>query len=176
MQNVLSSRLACVGKPAVRLLLILAVVAGGGLLARWWAPASSTQLSWYLGVEKPVWSLPAWALVPAGIAIHCLLGLAACLQERARTPVALRVLSGIALALGIVWSCLFYELRILWASSIVMISLACLACVWTVLARKAARAAGMVVAVFACAAGYYGILNVVICWTNEGFAIIRIPF
>jgi tryptophan-rich sensory protein len=163
-------------KPAVRVFLILTVMAGGGILAGWWAPRSSMQYTWYVSIEKPSWSLPVSALAPAGAALYCLLGLAIYLQERRGASFTRRVLPGVILALGILWSYLFYELNMLLASSVVMISMWCVACAWAAMAGRAADPAALVILVQAGAFAYCGLLNVVIYFWSDGLHIYRIPF
>ena len=123
------------GKDWLMLVLFVAAPQAAGLLGTIFTTPAIP--GWYAGLEKPDFSPPNWVFGPVWTALYLMMGIAAFLVWRRRSPNTDRALTAfwIQLALNTLWSILFFGMKspLLGLIDIVLLWLAI---VWTMVEFK----------------------------------------
>lgn len=142
------------------------VTLAAGALGSLFTDAVGSQ--WYRNLEKPPWNPPSWVFGPVWTTLYILMAVAAWqVWRRAKKAVLPLSLFFVQLALNAAWSPVFFGLRSLVGSVVVIVPLLVLVAVTTVLFWRVSRAAGILMLPYLAWLAFATALNISIMNLNS---------
>jgi len=152
-------------KDYLSLAVFLALSLSAGVVGSLFTAASVS--GWYAELEKPVFTPPSWIFAPVWTALYVLMAVSGWLLWRRRKESDIRAALGlfaVQLVLNVLWSVLFFGLRLPGWAFLEIIVLWLAIALYSAAAARVSRAASLLFLPYLAWVGYAAVLNYSI-WT-----------